>query len=226
MEPNLYKPNVWLARALSDDSYEKSLILLEKAISISPSEDSAYREILRISQLTKKNNLINKYCNDFFISQLGGNQHENHFSTLFGSNNIKKFAIKFKSKIKDKNFYLNSGIELENFSSYEFIPNTALDLDGIDLYFSFFPGITIYIKEIILHTEKQKEIIQNNELIITSNSSFIQNKKDQISILSVKEGDEIIRITFQKKSTYKNIDKIELIINFKRMKLSSNFYCN
>ena len=69
MEPNLYKPNVWLARALSDDSYEKSLTLLEKAISLSPSEDAAYREILRISQITKKDNLIDKYCSDFFISQ-------------------------------------------------------------------------------------------------------------------------------------------------------------
>ena len=126
MEPNLYKPNVWLARALSDDSYEKSLTLLEKAISISPSEDDAYREILRISQITKKNNLIDKYCNDFFISQLGGTQHDPHFSTLFGSSNIKKFAIKFKSKIKDKNFYLNSGIQLAKFLSYEFIPNKTM----------------------------------------------------------------------------------------------------
>ena len=54
MEPRLYKPNVWLARALSDNDYEKSLILLKKAISISPSEDDAYREILRISSIKFK----------------------------------------------------------------------------------------------------------------------------------------------------------------------------
>ena len=226
MEPNLYKPNVWLARALSDDSYEKSLTLLEKAISLSPSEDAAYREILRISQITKKDNLIDKYCNDFFISQLGGSQHESDFSTLFGSSNIKKFAVKFKSKIEDKNFYLNSGIQLAKFLSYEFIPNETLDLDGVDIYFSFLPGINLNLKEIIVHTNKDKKIIQNNELIITSNSSFIQNEKDNTSILSLKEGDEIIRITFKKKTPYKNIEKIELIINFKKMKLSNNFYCN
>jgi len=226
MEPNLYKANVWLARALSDDSYEKSLTLLEKAISISPSEDAAYREILRISQITKKDNLIDKYCNDFFISQLGGSSHESDFRTLFGSSNIKKFAIKFKSKIKDKNFYLNSGIQLAKFLSYEFIPNKTLDLDGIDIYFSFLPGININLKEIIVHTNKDKKIIPNNELIITSNSSFIQNEKNQTSILSLKEGDEIIRITFKEMKPYKNIEKIELIINFKKMKLSNNFYCN
>ena len=226
MEPNLYKPNVWLARSLSDDNYEKSLELLKKAILISPSENAAYREILRISQITKKDKLIDKYCSDYFISQLGGSRHEPHFSTLFGSSNIKKFAIKFKSKIKDKNFYLNSGIELENFIHYEFIPNKTLDLVGVDMYFSFFPGININLKKIIIHTKKDKKIIPSNELIITSNFSFIQNEKDQISILSLKEGDEIVRITFQKNTLYENTEKIELIMNFKKMKLSNNFYCN
>ena len=93
-------------------------------------------------------------------------------------------------------------------------------------YFSFFPGININLKKIIIHTKKDKKIIPSNELIITSNFSFIQNEKDQISILSLKEGDEIVRITFQKNTLYENTEKIELIMNFKKMKLSNNFYCN
>ena len=100
MEPNLYKPNVWLARALSDNDYQKSITLLKKAISISPSEETAYREILRIAQVNQNKELVNKYCDIFFKSQLGGNTDNFTFGNLFTSNNLKKFAIKFNSEKK------------------------------------------------------------------------------------------------------------------------------
>ena len=50
IDPNIYMVRVWLARALSDTDYKKSLLLLEEAISISPSQNDAYREIIRIAQ--------------------------------------------------------------------------------------------------------------------------------------------------------------------------------
>ena len=138
MEPRLYKPNVWLARALSDNDYEKSLILLKKAITISPSEDAAYREILRQAQFNSNKKLTNEYCNIFFKSQLGGNNDDAEFKHLFGSNNLKKFAIKFISKENDKNFYYHSGIQLEQLLNYEFIPKKPLAIHGVNLYFNFF----------------------------------------------------------------------------------------
>jgi hypothetical protein len=226
MEPNLYKPNVWLARALSDNDYNESIALLKKAISLSPAQEDAYREILRISQITKKNKLIKEYCDNFFISQLGGTI-DHDYGNLFGYVNLKKFAIKFNSEEKDQNFYIHSGIKLGKFINYEFIPTTPLDLNGVNLYFSFLSGIKINISEIILHSQKGHEVIQTKDLIITSNSSYIENNNDQISIFSLNEGDEIIRIIFRKdKFIFKKIEKIELKINFEKMSLTNNFYCN
>ena len=225
MEPRLYKPNVWLARALSDNDYEKSLILLKKAISISPSEEDAYREILRLAQENSNNELTNKYCNIFFKSQLGGNTDDFDYGYLFDSNNLKKFAIKIISKKSDKNFYYHSGIQLENLLNYEFILKEPSDINGINLYFSFLPGINIIIKELILYTKDNKEIIPSKNLIITSNSSYIVGNDAQISIFSLKQGDEIIRISFKKKPYFKQIERIQLRINFKKMKLTNNLYC-
>jgi len=227
MEPRLYKPNVWLARALSDNEYEKSLILLKKAITISPSEDDAYREILRTAQLNSNKKLTNEYCNIFFKSQLGGNTDDADFRHLFGSNNLKKFAIKFISKENDKNFYYHSGIQLEKLLNYEFIPKKPLAIDGVNLYFNFLPGININLKEIILYTKDNKKVISGNNLIITSSSSFIDDKENQISIFSFKQGDEIIRISFKVNELFsKKIEKVQLKINFKKMKLTNNFYCD
>ena len=226
MEPRLYKPNVWLARALSDNDYEKSLILLKKAISISPSEEDAYREILRSAQLNSNKELINEYCNIFFKSQLGGNTDDTEFKYIFGSNNLKKFAIKFISKENDKNFYYHSGIQLEKLLNYEFIPKKPLVINGVNLYFNFLPGINIIVKEIILYTKDSKKVISSKNLIITSGSSFIDDNEKQISIFALKQGDEIIRISFNKNELYsEQIEKIQLKINFKKMKLTNNFYC-
>ena len=47
MDPKLYKPKVWLARALSDNDYNKSISLLENAILSSPIQEDTYSEILR-----------------------------------------------------------------------------------------------------------------------------------------------------------------------------------
>ena len=170
--------------------------------------------------------LTNKYCNIFFKSQLGGNNDDADFGYLFGSNNLKKFAIKFISKENDKNFYYHSGIQLEQLLNYEFIPKKPLSIDGVNLYYNFLPGINIILKEIILYTKNSKKVISGNNLIITSSSSFIDDNDNQISIFSLKQGDEIIRISFNNNELYsKEIEKIQLKINFKKMKLTNNFFC-
>ena len=46
--------NVWLARALSDNDLEKSKILLEQSLELSPSGQEAYRELYRIYLNLKK----------------------------------------------------------------------------------------------------------------------------------------------------------------------------
>jgi hypothetical protein len=227
MEPKLYKPNVWLARALSDNDYEKSIELLKKAISISPIEEDAYREILRIAQLRGDKSLTDEYCKNFFKSQLGGNTDVLDFGYLFNSNNLKKFAIKFKPIKDNDKFYYHSGLVLGEFLNYDFMPDKPLDINGINLYFSFLPGINIIIKEITVHTKNNKKIIPTNDLIITSASSYIEDNNEEISIYSLKQGDEIIRINFKNTEFYmKKIEKIQLKINFKKMKLVNNFYCN
>ena len=227
MEPKLYKPNVWLARALSDNDYEKSISLLKNAIKISPSEEDAYREILRIAQKNSDKKLSKEYCNIFFKSQISGNTDDMDYGYLFDSNNLRKFAIKFLSKKNDDNFYYHGGVQLENFLNYEFIPNEPLDINGINMYFSFLPGINIIFKEIILYTKNKKIIIPSKNLLITSNSSYISENDNQISVLSLKQGDEIIRISFKTNNfNFKKIEKVELKINFIKMKLTNNFFCN
>jgi hypothetical protein len=231
MDQKLYKPKVWLARALSDNDFDKSIYLLEKAISLSPTQEDAYREIIRISYIYNNFNLAKKYCELYQVSQIGGNQ-DNNFGSLFGSYNLKKFALKFINENSDNYYYYNSGVQLGKFYDYEFIPKVPLNLNGLNLYFSFLPGIEIQIKDIIIFSNNQQMKITPKEIMFSSKSSYLYNDKEAISFYSLKEAEDIVRLDFidsnfaLKSKTFKSVDKLIISLKFKKMMLTNKVICN
>ncbi len=93
LDDRIYKPHVWYARALSDNDYNLALEHLKLAIEISPSENEAYREILRIAQSLNDKDMANKYCK-IYQNSFSGGEKPLHFATLFNSYNNNKFSIK------------------------------------------------------------------------------------------------------------------------------------
>ena len=96
LDPRIYDSNVWLAKALFDDDPEQALILLKKAIEITPSREEAYRELIHLSSQLKDSKEFTRenYCDNYFSAQIGG-YSDLHFSGMLGSNNLKKFGVKF-----------------------------------------------------------------------------------------------------------------------------------
>ena len=227
IEPDSYKPNVWLARAYSDNNLEESLNLLDKAISVSPSQEDAYRELLRISQFYNIKKITKKYCKSYPNSQLGGLRSSN-YSSLFNSNNFRRFAL----KVNDINFfYTNDGITLNNFQNYYFFLNNKINIIHFDLFFSLLSGVKLEIKGIEFFSEDKKIVIPNNKLFVTSRNSYFVNNKNNISIFFTNLSDEVIRISFEKdfftnnRSMFSNIEKINLLMDFNKLNLSNSSIC-
>ena len=94
---DIYKNHIWLARAYNDDDIEKSKEHLIKALELSKSSEEAYREIIRIfSDNRELNDLIKKYCHDYFkefagtsVGRIATAQSENNFF----ESSISNFAI-------------------------------------------------------------------------------------------------------------------------------------
>ena len=228
IEPDAYKPNVWLARAYSDNKIEESIALLDKAISVSPSQEDAYRELLRIAQFYNVKNIIKKYCKSYPNSQLGGHRTPNH-SSLFNSNNLRRFAL----KVNDENFfYTNDGITLSNLQNYEFFLNNKINISNLDLFFSLLPGIKLEIKKIEFISGDKKNVIPKNKLFLTSRNSYFVNNSSSITIFFTKLSDEVIRINFAKeffianKPMFSNIEKINFIMDFSKLNLSNEIICS
>tara|TARA_Y100000590_G_scaffold467713_1_gene647587 strand:+ start:4155 stop:5180 length:1026 start_codon:yes stop_codon:yes gene_type:complete len=229
MEPNSYKPNVWLARAYSDNKPKESIILLEKAISISPAQEEAYREILRIAQIYNIENLNEKYCKLYPNTQLGGFK-STHYTTLFNSNNLRRFALNLNQKNHESYFYTNDGMILNKFYNYEFALDKLHNIDHVNLFFSFLPGVNLQIKSIELFSNDNKFIVGKDQMLITTNNAYFYqspnySNEDFISLIFTTDLDEIVRIKFKDNKIFKKIEKINILMNFKKLNLTNTELC-
>ena len=229
MEPNSYKPNVWLARAYADNNLDMSLNLLEKAITISPAQEDAFRELLRISNTYNINSFNKKYCDIYKKSQSGGIT-SNKYSSFFTSYNIKSFALSFNNASKKNIFYINDGIVIENLQNYEFIPKKRIIVNSVNLYFSFLPGMNVEISQIEIFSKNNKLLIPSSAIIASSKYGYFKNNKN-ISLYLLKLTDDILTINFnsdfykKNKKSFQDVDKVKILMNFKKLNLSNNLIC-
>jgi len=223
LDQDLYKGRIWLARAVSDTDYKSALMHLEKAIKISPASEEAYREGIRIAQERQDINLAQKFCNKYIEAQLGGNAPR-HYGNYFGASSIRKMAVEFSPESKNPIYYSHGGIQLNNFQNYEFVPTSPVDMNGINLYFSFLPGIRVYFKEISIYFSGKIIKIPIQDFTVSSKSAYVDYDNDEnLSFLLVNGEDEILRLRY--KNIFKSVEKVIIEMNFSRMALSNKPLC-
>ena len=224
IDPSLYEARVWLAKSYyyKKKNYD-SLLQIDKAIEISPVQDKPYRLGLKIAREQGDEKLFNFYCNKYKNSTFGGNMPR-YKGSYFGGNVITKIGLEFYPR-KDSNqkIYTHSGIVLNDYFDYEFVPVEPINIEGVNIYLSFLSGIKMDIEEIILNNSiMSKKLIKKN-IFASSKFSFIDNNEDYLSFYISDENDEIINLNFNK--TFTEVDKIVLKIKFSKLDLTNHFNC-
>jgi hypothetical protein len=224
IDPTLYEARVWLAKSYY---YKKqnhdSLLQINKAIEISPVQDKPYRLGLKIAREEGDDELFRFYCDKYKNSTFGGNLPR-YKESYFGGNVITKIALEFYPRENgNQKIYTHSGIILNDYFNYEFVPVEPIDIEGVNIYLSFLSGITMDIKEIILsNSTVNKKLIKKN-MFASSKFSFIDNNKDYLSFYISDENDEIINLNFN--NMFEDVDKIVLKIKFSKLDLTNHFNC-
>ena len=144
MDPDLYMGRVWYARSISDTNYDKALLHLKRAIDISPVQEDAYREAIRITVNNNKIQEAKKYCTSYLNSQLGGSLPRD-YSNYFGGSGIRHMATELLPLGDKKILFPFSGLQLNQKIEHEIVPLSPTDIKGFNLYFSFLPGIKLDI---------------------------------------------------------------------------------
>ena len=222
-DDRIYNFHIWYAIAVSDDDYKKALEHLDIAIKISPAESAAYREALKISQRINDNTLANFYCTEYNKSFLGGNVPLK-FGTLFNSYNNYKFSIKINNiNSKQKNYFINSNLIINEKKGYEFILENKANLNGLNIYFAPINSLILKIEKIEYFSNGEKNYINFKDLKVTSNNSYFfedSNKFQNILINKMKEDILIIR-----HQNLKNIDKLKIFMEVKKAQITNNTLC-
>jgi len=224
IDPTMYEAHVWIAKSkYFKDNIKKSYEHIDKAIKISSVQHEPYRLAMRIASENKDKKLFSYYCKMYENSKLGGNTPR-YKSSFFGGNVLNKIAVEFIDKEKNNEIYTYSGLILNEFVEYSFLPEEPLNLDNINIFLSYLSGIKIEVGEVIIFTEKNQINKKPNNLLFSSNSSFIDYEKDEnISLLIMKEGDEIININFGEK--FENVNKIILKMKISKLDLVNQKNC-
>ena len=223
IDPEIYMVQVWVAKALSDDDYNKSLEHLIKAISLSPANEEAYREMLLIFNKIEDKKLINKYCTEYKDTLLGGNIDLNYIK-FFGGSNLSKFSISINTSENDVEFYSKSIEKLNEYINYDFSLLQQKNLKNLDILVGFLPGTKISIDNIILDVG---EIIQieKKDIIFFSKNGYIlnDNTTNIVEIIKTSYDDDVISLKF--KENFTSVRKIILSMKVSRLDLVSNSLC-
>ena len=224
IDPSLYEARVWLAKSYyyKKQNYN-SLLQIDKAIEISPVQDNPYRLGLKIAREQGDEKLFSFYCNKYKNSIFGGNMPR-YKESYFGGNVITKIGLEFYPRENsNQKIYTHSGIILNDYNNYEFIPVEPINIDGINIYLSFLPGIKMDIEEIILNNSiMSKKLIKKN-IFASSKFSFIDNNEDYLSFYISDENDEIINLNFN--NMFEDVEKIILKMKFSKLDLTNHFNC-
>ncbi len=224
IDPTMYEAHVWMAKSKyfkknTNASYKH----INKAIEISSAQSEPYRLAMRIASESKDKKLFSYYCNMYKNSKLGGNTPR-YKSSFFGGNVLNKIAVEFVDKEKNNEIYSYSGLILNEFAEYDFVPREPLIIDNINIFLSYLSGIKIELTEVTILTEKKQIIKKPHNLFISTNSSFIgYEKNENVSLLVLNEGDEIINVNLGEK--IENVNKIILKMKISKLDLVNQKNC-
>jgi len=217
LDPLMYEAKIWYAKSLiANQKLNEAYKQINLAIKISPLDPDPYRLGIKLALENNENNKLYKYCENFLNGKFGGKQ-KRYSGNFFTGFNLNKFGLQFVDKKKTSEIYTHSGINLNSFSNYEIVPKKPIGANKIKLFFSFIPGTYIEFKKITLFSEDYVEELNNEQIIILSNNSFLMDK----SLIFTKDEDEIIEIYFKK--DFKKIEKILLTFKVKKLQLTN--YC-
>ena len=219
--PDIYKNNVWLARSLIDNDVKKANEHLKRAIILSPSNEEAYRVIIKTFIKNRENKILfKKYCLDYFTKFEGSIKDNNNTNYFRGDNS------QFSTYINDElSFsYITRIKDLNNYNNYNFNFENSKNINKINIVKNFFPGSKLSIRNILLYNNNKKKSIPLDKISSVSLSSYILDQSpNEIVFINTNNSDDTIEFYFDK--IYKNIEKISFDLKLERLPLTSNLNC-
>lgn len=223
MEPTLYLGHIWLAKSLSFHDQKAALKHAEKALSIVPTDEKAYRLAIDLSVDLGAPALAKKFCQQYFLAQLGGPKPRGYYQ-LFRGTGLRKIGLETKNLEGVSNLILNYGLQLSALTAYEFNLTHPQKFHKLNFHLGTLPGVSIELHGLIFSGVWGEKNFSASNLHISSKAGYVlPNKHQHIEIITNSVDDDVIEIRVPQH--IEQVTKVTLIAKFSRLPLTSLQAC-
>ena len=221
--PELYRPHIWYAKALSYSNKEEALVQLEKAIRLLPGQNSSYQ--VAIGMYARLNDLenVNKWCSRYLKEKWGG-VHFYDYNTLFYGNNFRQLALEVNGdKEGETQIIANRGMILNQKRTYEFTLNNSIKVENLRLHLGIPEGVKIEFFNIFYYLHGVQKRISSEEFYAFSSTGIFEESGVYISTL--KTGSSISFIFRDKNVLLSMIDRFDFELSITKANLAQGWLC-
>lgn len=181
--PDLFRPNIWYARAIADTHPKMALAHLEAARKLIPADPRTYRIAMRAARALNDNEVKATWCGKYRSAHLGGTrQHDSN--TLFVSTGVRKLAL--EATTRDGHIVLveNHGVELGAFRNYTFSFPENVDPSMLRIHTGNVPGLSMEIEKIRLSGLGVYRELAFENLAVLMEKGFVDARRRKLLLAS------------------------------------------
>ena len=226
--PDLYSMRIAYIKTLLNNEKSKQHVFeqIDKAIELLSSAPESYRLAIKAARHFDDKEKEESYCDMYYMNQSGSINSINNRS-VFDGVGISEFALSVKDESNNnRNIILNSGLQVKNNQYYEFILDSPMHIDKMQLLFPSYTGTLVSVNSIDMYFEGKKinsfikdkiKVSTKNGYILNDGVIFIVNNGlfEVIDIATVRGNDRDFIA-----------DKLIINISLSRAGFTNNILCS
>lgn len=214
--PALYRPQLWLGRALAPVSPEQALKSLEKAAAIVSTDEQIYRAALVAADKIGDRRLVTHWCERYRSATAGGS-HPYQFNPLATGVGVRRVIAEFVRPSSGSALIEYNALTPGRENVLEFVLPAASEHREVVLHFGTVPSILLDFRKIVLMEKGVRTAQLSKELTFHSQHGYIL---DDRKILLAGAFGERLTVSWASQGSYR-ADRILAYVDVSRAPLSN-----
>jgi hypothetical protein len=221
ISPKNHSANLMLVTARIRAGKAVDELKLQELRKVVPSLDTIYRAAIEQAVNQGRNISIGKWCQLYFISQLGALNPETFKSSLVPGQGLGGFFLELVNRQGENVAIANYGIQLNEFRNYKFESHNLPSQTRLNLQLPTLPGLKVTIHQINFITRGSIVSFPGEELLLLPKRGFLIAKNQSLVTSSAGE-----RLTiYPNTSQFPPSNKIQLVLKFDRLPIFNHRQC-
>ncbi len=218
--PKLYRPHIWLARALVATDPTQAFSELKAAQHLVPADERAYRLAVEAALMLKDFARLRSWCEAYRQAQLGGVKAYD-YNTYFLGKGMRKMALEAQGAEQTTYLVENKGIQLNQSRSYSFTFPKPVNSGKFRVHFATVPSAIVRLEKVVLDGAEGRQALSPDDYAISLRSGYSLGGNK--FMLLGRDGDTM---NFHLVTGHESqVDQIDFEMTFSRAPMTNQIFC-